>query len=344
MNSRQLISVLQQRTLLHVVFWLVWALALSMGYWGKGYPFTFFLANYVGVMVLYFLWVNTSLYLIYDKLITRRRPLIALLAFVGLLALFTNANAWLYNVSNGEGKTVSFQNFLAMYVFLAAFAMALKAGRAAYLALYREMQAKEELLRQKEYFLRSQIHPHFLFNTLNNFYGLALEKADTLPGLMLRLSNILRHQIYHSESEYILLEKEIAYLKDYIELEKIRHGDNLRFVFSFPQQLPDALYVPPAVMIVFLENAFKHSSHVAGNLVEITGHIKVENDRLFFYLENTFPQRVPDKRPEQNGLGLTNVLKRLELYGADNHKLDITTANNRYVVKLEMKLKHHEKV
>ncbi len=344
MNSRQLITILQKRVTLHVVFWLVWALALGMGYVGKSYPLTFLLANYVGVMVLYFLWVNAALYIIYDKLITRRRLLLALLAFVGLLVLFTNANAWLYNISNGEGKTISFQNFLAMYVFLAAFAMALKAGRAAYLALYREMQAKEELLRQKEYFLRSQIHPHFLFNTLNNFYGLALEKADTLPGLMVRLSNILRHQIYHSESEYILLEKEIAYLKDYIELEKIRHGDNLRFVFSFPQQVPTVLYVPPAVMIVFLENAFKHSSHVAGNLVEITGHIKIENDRLFFYLENTFPQRPPATGNNPGGIGLKNVAKRLELYGNDTNKLDMGVAGNRYVVKLEMKLKHHEKV
>ncbi|HRG90810.1 MAG TPA: sensor histidine kinase [Chitinophagales bacterium] len=344
MNSRQLITILQKRVTLHVVFWLVWALALGMGYVGKSYPLTFLLANYVGVMVLYFLWVNTSLYIIYDKLISRHRLLLALLAFVGLLVLFTNANAWLYNVSNSEGKSISFQNFLAMYVFLAAFAMALKAGRAAYLALYHEMQAKEELLRQKEYFLRSQIHPHFLFNTLNNFYGLALEKADTLPGLMLRLSNILRHQIYHSESEYILLEKEIDYLKDYIELEKIRHSDNLRFVFSFPQQVPPALYVPPAVMIVFLENAFKHSSHVAGNLVEITGHIKIENDRLFFYLENTFPQRPPAAGNNPGGIGLKNVVKRLELYGNDTNKLDMGVAGNRYIVKLEMKLKQHEKV
>ncbi|MBK7149984.1 MAG: histidine kinase [Bacteroidetes bacterium] len=339
MNNELLIKLLKKRLLLHVFFWLVFAGAFSLGWAGAGFSWRYILINYLGTLLIYFSYVYATLYLAYGYFIPRKNYLASLLVFIGLLIAATQVSAWLYNISNEQGKVISFQNFLPFYVFLAAFTLALKIARTAYLTLAREIELKEELLNQKEYFLRSQIHPHFLFNTLNNFYGLALEKSDALPGLMIHLSNILRHQIYHSESPYISLEKEINYLKDYIELEKIRHAENLSFQFWFPENIPSDLYVMPSVLIVFFENAFKHSNNISSQLIAISGNLNVENDEMRFNLENTFPDKSFPNHEKQKGLGLNNVKKRLALLGEENHTLSMKKENGKYSVSLTMKLK-----
>ena len=174
---------------------------------------------------------------------------------------------------------------------------------------------------------------------MNNFYGLALDKSDELPDLMIRLSNILRHQIYNSESSSISFKTEISYLKDYIELEKIRHADNLSFQFIFPESVPENLYIIPSILIVFFENAFKHSNTISAQLIEIKGYMKVVENELIFFLENNFPQNPKTVFDKYEGLGLKNVKNRLELMGENNYNLQSESKNGKYSVSLIMKLK-----
>jgi two-component system sensor histidine kinase LytS len=338
-NNELVLRILKKRLLLHVFFWLVFAGAFSLGWAGQGFSWKYILLNYAGTLLIYFTYVNATLYVAYGYFIPRRQYIFSLLTFIVLLLCAAQGNAWLYNISNEQGRVISLQNFLPFYVFLAAFTLALKIARTAYLTLAREIELKQDLLNQKEYFLRSQIHPHFLFNTLNNFYGLALDKSDELPGLMIRLSNLLRHQIYNSESTYISLEKEINYLKDYIELEKIRHAENLSFQFSFPETIPQNLSIIPSVLIVFFENAFKHSNNISSQLIEISGSLSIEDDRLIFYLENTYPDKTLPNHEKENGLGLNNVKNRLLLLGEEKYTLSTQKQNGKYSVSLSMKLK-----
>lgn len=337
MSNEFLLKLLNKRLLLHVLFWSVFIFSYSLGFIGFNDTWDFLLANWLGVLVVYFVYINLCLSFSYGYLIQRKQFVLGLLSFVVLLLLATNLNAWLYNITSKDGRQISFQNFVPLYIFYAAFTIALKVARSAYLNLHREIELKQDLINQKEYFLRSQIHPHFLFNTLNNFYGLALQKSDELPGLMIRLSNILRHQIYHSESSYISIEKEVSYLTDYIELEKIRYGENLSFQFSVPQEIPENAFIIPSVLIVFFENAFKHSNNISTHLIEISGYIKLEDEMMKFYLENTYPEKPFVNQENEQGLGLKNVKKRLNLFGEQNHVLKIEKSNGKYMVSLEMK-------
>ncbi len=334
-----LLKLLKKRLHLHAFFWLVFTGAFSLGWAGQGFSWKYILINYVGNLIVYFVYINVTLYFAYGYFVPRKNYLASLLVFVLLLLCATQASAWLFNVSNDEGKTISLLNFLSFYIFLAAFTLALKIARGAYISLAQEIALKQDLLNQKEYFLRSQIHPHFLFNTLNNFYGLALDKSDQLPGLMIRLSNLLRHQIYNSDSSYISLEKEINYLKDYIELEKIRHAENLSFQFSFPETIPGNLFVIPSVLIIFFENAFKHSNNISSHLIEISGFLKVEGNEMKFHLENSYPDKSFPKHEKENGLGLNNVKNRLALLGEDSYTLHNEKKNGIYSISLSIKLK-----
>ncbi len=339
MSNELLLKLLKKRLYLHLFFWFIFASAFSIGWAGAGFSWRYILLNYLGNLLIYFAYINATLYVAYGYFIPQKKYGFSLLVFVALLLCATQGSAWLYNVSNEQGKVISLQNFVPFYIFLAAFTLALKIARAAYLNLQREIELKQDLLNQKEYFLRSQIHPHFLFNTLNNFYGLSLEKSNELPGLMIRLSNILRHQIYNSETSYISLEKEINYLKDYIELEKIRHAENLHFKFLFPDSVSSDLYIVPSVLIVFFENAFKHSHNISSHLIEISGELRIEQGEMIFYLENSYPDKTFKNHEKEQGLGLKNVINRLELLGEDSYTLHTEKRNGKYVVSLKMRLK-----
>ncbi len=339
MSSEGIVKFLKKRWLLHFLFWVGFIASFSLG-WLNGYhSLQYFLLNYVGVLLIYAALIYGTLYIVYGYLIQRKVYVAAALFFVALLVAATHVSAVFYNISNPEGRTINLLNYLPFYSFLAMFALALKIARGAYLQLTDELKQKEALLEQKEHFLRAQIHPHFLFNTLNNFYGLAIEKSDSLPELMLRLSNILRHQIYNSESAYIQLSIELAYLKDYMELERIRHAENLSFQFLVKSEIPDDVYIIPSVLIVFVENAFKHSKNISTQLIEITGEVELVDDELHFRLKNSYPDKSFPNHEKASGLGLKNVRSRLEMLGAENYALHTEQKDGYFEVQLRMKLK-----
>jgi sensor histidine kinase YesM len=339
MSSEGLVKFLRKRWLLHLLFWVGFIASFSLG-WLNGYhSMQYFLLNYVGVLLIYAALIYGTLYIVYGFFVQRKMYALAFVLLLILLLSATHVSAWFYNISNPEGRTITLLNYMPFYSFLAMFALALKIARGAYLQLSEELKQKEALLEQKEHFLRSQIHPHFLFNTLNNFYGLSIEKAEVLPALMLRLSNILRHQIYNSESSHIQLIKEIDYLKDYIELERIRHAENLSFRFSFPETIPANLYIMPSVLIVFFENAFKHSNNISTQLIEIFGEAKLVNNELHFRLKNSYPDKSFPNHEKASGMGLKNVRSRLELLGEENYSLRTERKDGFFEVELRMKLK-----
>jgi two-component system LytT family sensor kinase len=337
-NNDFLVHTLRRRVLLHFSFWIIFILSYSLGWNSGGFTWQYFLLNYLGVLIVYALLIYGTLYCVYGFLIFRKQYSFAFLLFITLLLGTSHVSAWFYNITNSEGHSITLLNYLPFYSFLAAFALALKIARSSYLRLAEELAKKQYLLNQKEYFLRSQIHPHFLFNTLNNFYGLALEKSDELPDYMLRLSNILRHQIYHSEHSKIALEKEIRFLKDYVELQKIRHADNLSFRFLFPETVEANVYITPSILIVFFENAFKHSNTISSQLIEIEGYLKVQQDEMIFYLKNSYPEGVQKAVEESQGLGLKNVKNRLSLLGDNSCILHTSKQKGIFTVELTLKL------
>jgi len=141
--------------------------------------------------------------------------------------------------------------------------------------------------REKQYletelnFLKSQIQPHFFFNTLNNLYSLTLKKSDQAPDVVLKLSDLMSYMLYESNTSKVPLNKEIAYLQNYLDLEELRFGKRLTILFKVEGET-DEVYIPPLILILFIENSFKHGVKNIVDKIEIEICLKVENENLFF--------------------------------------------------------------
>ncbi|RYF85243.1 MAG: histidine kinase, partial [Chitinophagaceae bacterium] len=156
---------------------------------------------------------------------------------------------------------IFFNNITVVIVYF-LFITACKYFKDGYISQQFESERKQEQLMAEVNNLKSQIAPHFLFNTLNNLYGLAVDKSDKLPGLMLRLSDLLRHSLYDTQPAQVSLRNEINVLKSYIELERIRLEDDLELTFEDHIPAGSDQQLAPLLLIVFIENAFKHSKFI----------------------------------------------------------------------------------
>jgi sensor histidine kinase YesM len=186
-------------------------------------------------------------------------------------------------------------------------------------------------------FLKSQINPHFLFNTLNSLYALTLKKSDEAPEVVIKLSEMMRYMLYECNEPRVPLSKEVTYIRNYLDLERLRHK-NLNVAFDVEGIVGD-LQVAPLIFIAFIENAFKHgaSNHISAGFVHI--HLYIEKDELNLYVENSKPEKQPAQAHKRSGgIGLVNVRRRLDILYSDSHHLDIFDKPNTYGVNLWMRL------
>ena len=182
--------------------------------------------------------------------------------------------------------------------------------------------------------LKSQVNPHFLFNTLNNLYGLALEKSEQTPGLILKLSDMLRYTIYQGKKVQVPLKDEINYLHDFIELQQIRYHKPVNITFTH-EIVDDDLAISPLLLLILVENAYKHGVEKLTDEAFIFIKLEAKEHNMIFEIENNFDEC------EQNiptGIGLLNLTQRLKLIYPDSHQLDITSENGVYSVRLEIQL------
>jgi two-component system, LytTR family, sensor kinase len=206
-------------------------------------------------------------------------------------------------------------------------------------SLRRENRRKEEkmaTLTSELQLLKSQVSPHFLFNVLNNLTYLARKKSEILEPALIKLSSLMRYMLYDTDGEKVLLEQEIRYLKDYIDLQRIRHQD-LK-VNSFYNNDNEQLRIAPMLLIPFVENAFKH----AGAFVDDHSFIKIElstqQNKLYFSVWNKYTCSKPEQMDKASGIGLANVRKRLMLIYPELHALTIEKRDDVYMVSLHISL------
>ncbi len=188
---------------------------------------------------------------------------------------------------------------------------------------------ENEKLNAELAFLKSQINPHFLFNSLNNIYSLAYKKSDKTPEAILKLSEIMRYMLYESNEKTVLLMEEINYLQNYIELQKLRFKEDVHVDFHLSIDDPNH-HIMPLLLISFLENAFKHGvSTNADKPIRID--IEVKEGRLHFKAENAKSQVNKD---QTKGVGLTNLRRRLQLGYPDRHTINTIESDNYYTSEL----------
>jgi len=186
--------------------------------------------------------------------------------------------------------------------------------------------------------LQSQLSPHFLFNTLNNLYGLSLTQQEKIPPLLLRLSDLLRHTVYGVNETFVSLASEAEYLANYIAFEQIRLGDRL-VLQSDIQVLPgNNFQIAPMLLIVFVENAFKHAKNSTHEQIYIELKLSTWNDMILFSVKNSYSSQ-EKQFDRHSGFGLDNVRKRLNLLYGDEHRLEVETDEHMYCVVLWLKNK-----
>lgn len=188
-------------------------------------------------------------------------------------------------------------------------------------------------------FLKSQINPHFLFNTLNNLYALTLKKSDKAPEIVLKLSEIMRYMLYECNERRVHLTKEIQYIYNYLDLERLRQPKEADIRFVVEGQISDQM-VAPLLFIPFLENSFKHGLNnqlQGGGFVRL--RLTVAGEDLEFFIENSKAERLPRQdHPRSGGIGLVNVRQRLQILYPENHTLLIQDEPHRYAVTLHLKM------
>ncbi|NER13508.1 histidine kinase [Leptobacterium flavescens] len=189
-------------------------------------------------------------------------------------------------------------------------------------------------------FLKAQTNPHFLFNTLNNLYSLTLERSEKAPEVVLKLSDMLDYMLYRCKDAEVPLEKEIALIQDYIDLESLRYGNKLKLNFKHHLHDPNVM-IAPLILISFVENAFKHgaSTTLSNTVIEI--ELTADENELYFKVFNTLSAGKPGntKNEAHIGIGLSNAERQLELNYKNNYDLKSTKTEDHFQVILKINLK-----
>jgi sensor histidine kinase YesM len=277
----------------------------------------------------------------------RKRILFYLLSLITIIILF----AWInYNFFDNWSAKVfpdyffisyfTFREIVLFFIVYIIITMLLKLSKSWFLVswLQKELLEKEKQKTVVELkALKAQINPHFFFNTLNSIYSMALDKDDRLPGTVLQLSDLMRYFLYVSRDNFILLEKDLTVVKEYIALQKIRSGEQLSVQINKDGEVSEQK-IAPLLLITFLENAFKHGAKGSSENTFIRLDIKVERDKLNFTVENNKGTIDEVNTGEYNGLGLENVKRQLELLYPGKHLLNIKDGKDRFVVALQLSL------
>lgn len=197
-----------------------------------------------------------------------------------------------------------------------------------------EIKLKEAELK----LLKAQVHPHFLFNTLNNLYGLTLESSKKAPEVVLKLSALLDYMLYKCNTNTVMLNNEIDHLRNYIDLEKLRYDEDLNIEFE-SLGVTDNLQIAPLLLIPFVENSFKHGVNNSQQKLWIKIDLNVDRNNLRFVVENSKNNlNSKDNTGYTEGIGLMNVKQRLELSYKDNYELNIENSTDVFSVELILNL------
>ena len=344
----------QRRVFVHSAFWLAFMALyvvrdmLFAGPSDLAYPFGLRLLRFFFSELSLLPWKAAPFYALFYFLIPRFFSRgaylktgmyflgVLLICVVGYRSMVEPMNLLLYNEPT-EYNVYSFRRILYTLtdllpaVGLASAAKLLKGSvlfRKKEAALQQEKQAAE--LR----FLKAQAHPHFLFNTLNNLYGLVRRNDPQSADYILKLSEVVRYILQECSSDRIPIEREIKVLQDYLALEELRYTERLGVAFEM--EVHDLKQtIPPLILLPFVENAFKHGVSQTRENAFVDIKLAVTPARLHFRVSNSFD---PEEQEQEAGIGLENVRRQLELIYGDRYTLNITPAGDVFSVDLNILL------
>jgi len=332
----------KKRLLWHLLFWIVATGYLMLAFRGRSDSFFDLLLYTIYVLPSHIAFVYISLYLLIPRLLLKRKYILfvgSIICLLGICALYVRyVNVYFYESIEKITDTRVFFRTVFGNLNLGGIAIAIKMSKSWYVEREAKQQAeKAELISQLQ-LLKSQIHPHFLFNTLNNLYSLTIENSSQSPVVVLKLSSLLRYMLHECNSMEISLGKEIEMLRNYIDLEQIRYGTRLELAFNISGNI-DGKTIAPLLLLPFLENCFKHGSSKRIDQCWINVDLSVEGEFLYLKLTNG-NSNINEQAPEvTEGFGLTNVKKRLNLLYPGAYSLKLISSEDSFTVSMKLELR-----
>ena len=337
----------------HFLFWLAWWVffGLLYGFYYIGDSGVFFKISFVEALIFlpgHMFLSYSIIYGVLPRLILKDRYWQALLATLLMILIaagistaltkfvIASYRAWIDFPMMKSTVFYSFMGGLRGSMTAAGFAVAVKLVKNFYRKRIETEKLEKEKLRAELEVLQGQLHPHFMFNTLNSIYSLALKKSDRTPDAILKLSQLMRYMLTDCRGATIALQKEIQVLYSYIDLEKERFGNRLDMTVNVQGDLQRP-YIAPLLLLPFLENSFKHGANEMIEQAWISLDLNVQQSVLKFKLANG---RVDENSSQENSahVGLLNVKKRLELLYPNGHELRITEDTDLFVIALTIEL------
>jgi len=335
------------RLLTHILFWIGYVLVHTGVHIDAGDPMLEYLLYETFTLPGAILVAYVNLNVLYPLFFSRKRYAAFTLSAILLLFAGSVLNRFLQervaepvflpDTTTPESIWVWYMLLKSMLWYLGPvllFTMVIRVTEQGFRTEQLKQQADSEKLQAELNLLKAQVHPHFLFNTLNNLYALTLEASARAPEVVLKLSDLMSYMLYDSRSETLALDKEIAHIRNYIALEKLRYGSRLALslkVSGATEHFP----VAPLLLLPFVENAFKHGAANATGDAWISIEISVDASLLSVRVENSCPETTQPS-VAHSGIGLQNVRRRLALLYDREHTLDIVQEPGRYNVHLTL--------
>ena len=318
---------IDNRFVQNIVVWLFTILILTMSIQSEN---RFLTAVWVVLYLTIPVYINNLKIL---PLFNRKNKLLGIGLFCLNAFLFSSIAVFFISKQFQKFEWAMLYNLFSVMVLALLFSSAIKIAKDSFT---RKQEIKDAELK----LLKAQLNPHFLFNTLNNLYGLSVVNSDKLPDLMLKLSDLLRYSLYDTKEQLVPLQKEIQYLQNYVSLERIRLEDKTEIELSTSGEMV-TLDIAPMLLIVFVENAFKHLGVSKKGESKVVITIEIAEGELSFSCVNTADYRrnnESDLEKGKSGIGLQNAKKRLTLIYPDRHTLNISKKEEAFKVQLTLKL------
>ncbi len=355
-NSRHwnLLYYFKKPVVYHPTFWTLYFILNTLR-WGSYFDdYVYSLKSNLVEFPIHIILVYFNLYFLLPRFIPSNRTRYLLILFLAILAMsllrivltyeFVTTDIWRESTVKEE-SLFGLNYILAVFigeVYVIGLTTAIKVG----VDWVNTEKLNRELERRNHEtelsFLRSQVQPHFFFNTLNNLYSLTLDKSDHAPETVLKLSELMSHVIYNGNKRRIELLEEVKHIQNYLDLERLRFGNKLDLVFEVEGSLENH-HIPPLILIPFIENSFKHGIHLKKGKIPLRIKLAVADNFLYFTTWNlnntnhsTFLEPAVFQR--ERGIGIRNTRRRLELIYNERFDLEIIHRPDSFEVSLKVPL------
>ncbi|WP_043706913.1 sensor histidine kinase [Tenacibaculum ovolyticum] len=334
----------------HIIFWLIYFI-FNVIRWGSYFDdYWYSIKSNLVEFPLHIILVYTNVYYFIPKfLITKKYKTYVTLLFLALGLLYTIRTGLNYILvtkdiwpeTDAYQQAFTFNHIVAVTIgelYVLALATAIKLTIDWVNQKDRIETLRKEHLKSELNFLKSQIQPHFFFNTLNNLYALTLEKSDIAPDVVLKLSDIMQYVIYDVKKSKVNLLNEIEYIQNYADLELLRCHKNAQININLKGNISNAK-IPPLVFLSFIENCFKHGNKNNSDFYICIDIEKKENNSLILNIENSFePTNSFAKKRLKSGIGNSNTKRRLDLIYKDQYSLKIMETKKVFTINLQIPL------